>query len=494
MNLLTSSVWRVRTDKGHEQWATFGDLLEDAFAPSSDPIVSFAWPRADFDLASLEWAVALFAWCLPCANEEAWVYWRDHPKKALTRARRALADGKVLPHFDLSAGDRPLLQDTLPLRVRTVPIEHLLLDDPGKKGRAEQTDVLLTRDRYPCLGLPAAWWSVATLQAFASVGGRGYSPSIRGGGPLVVWGSRQGATLGQTIFLNMPLWLPQPKQTIEKHLFPPFEVEHVEGAKAHPLTPFMARPRRLHLLVEPETDLCSMTGLRGPVIRRVAQIPKGISYQGLTHPMTPYKSDGTSVKVNSTDVPFRLWTLATVGIDGQYGSVPAQSAVQARQRGADVIHLAGWNMQKSTAAGFLYAEAPAHTHLGVDPLRSVHEAVQLGAGLVRWAVRRVVPHAVATAVDDYHAFVTPRLHRLLASSAGYDRSLARQVCDQIAQAAQTVLDRATTVHEGLVSQAVTLYKAKQFMSYQLQGHTEAGQALYDVLGLDVPPTKEKDDA
>src|SRR5260221_9707286 len=148
---------------------------------TTNPVVAFAWPRPDFDLAAHEFLIGLLAAIYPAATQKDWIKLFAEPPEpaALQAAFEPLADAFMLD------GEGPrFLQDFEMPEGKQFPIDGLFIDAASVSPNSNK-DLFIKRGQTRVLSRAAATMALYTLQQFAPAGGAGHRTSLRGGGPLV---------------------------------------------------------------------------------------------------------------------------------------------------------------------------------------------------------------------------------------------------------------------------------------------------------------------
>ena len=386
-NLLTDPFIPVRTRDGGTRVLTLTELPEatDALDP--------AWPRPDFNAATMELLIGIASVALQPTDDDAWAaIWEDGPSDWHGRLA-ALA-----PAFEL-LGDGPrFLQEHGGLSGEAVPIEALLIDTPGANGKKKNADLLTHRARYPALGLPAAAMALYTLQAYAPAGGAGNQTSMRGGGPLTTLVIPQPAEGGAELSLWHKVWanvLPVRRPVEDIATVCPWMRKGVVAGKIsqptdgdrasrfHPLHMFFGMPRRLWLLAE--TGRCALTSREGPVVTGFVQKPKGHDYGLWDHVLTPYrrqKEGAEPYTAKPSSARFRAgdWIAAAIGDPPLRSPAAVVRKIDRRiedlrptgTEAAPKMRVSGWNMNNMEATDWLSAEEPLH--VTADPARDAELA------------------------------------------------------------------------------------------------------------------------
>jgi CRISPR system Cascade subunit CasA len=536
-NLILDPAFPILRRSGVRAWVVFADLVDDGH----DPPVAFDWPRADLNVASLEFAVGVLALVFQLEDHQDWRdLWNNGIASSglrpeLTRLSRAFVLNGEGPRF---------LQEVEVLSGAVNPIEALFIDTPGANGQKKNADLLTHRDRYPALGLPAAAMTLYALQQFAPSGGAGNRTSMRGGGPMTTL-VLPGATnerplpLWRTMVANLPLrarwqsWLDEselaralpwlkPTLTSENDR----EVSEVDPA-AHPLQAHFGMPRRIRLVFSAEPGVCVLTGETGPVATGFVQKPWGVNYGLWQHPLTPYRRQKEadapySAKPKSGHIGYRDWVGVTVGDATGALAEPARvvrealydrASLLAEPGGETRLVASGWAMSNMEALTYLYSEQPLH--LATDPAlskrlagraRAFADAGDTAARLLRHALNDAIFDGNAKSTDtavfiqasDAFFFETEgpfhdALDALLSGAEPDDEVAAWRWLGRLRQSALTLFDRHAPSPEDLRlkegRERVT--SAYNLLRRAFQGLDRNGVALFGALRIPVPPSEPK---
>lgn len=385
-----------------------------------DPIVAFAWGRPDFDAAAREFMIGLFATAFPPEDRRAFrKYWHEPPGAAqLDEAFTPFAEAFILD------GEGPRFgQDLDPLaEADFVPVASLLIEAPGANTTKENKDLFQKRGQVEALSRAAAAMALFALQTFAPSGGAGHRTSLRGGGPLTtIVAPRDGdAPLWRLLWLNTPnpnrTYPPagEAKPVIFPWLAPTIASEGkqprtVSPASSHILQAFWGMPRRIRLVVEPNSSsvVCPLTGTTDDfIVTGYRTRPYGVSYAAFEHELSPYyrpkeKDPWLPVHPQPGGVLYRDWpSVAGAATElerpGRIVSVASDRLAALEETGDQVfarLIAAGFDMDNMKARGFVETEMP----LFLPPqdyrdefdraVRSFVAAADLGASATAIAVR-----------------------------------------------------------------------------------------------------------
>jgi CRISPR system Cascade subunit CasA len=123
----------------------------------SNPIVSFAWPRPDFDLAAHEFLIGLLAVAFPPKHRNDWLrYFHTPPPPEELRE----AFQPYTAAFSLDGEGPRFLQDFSPLEGESWPVEALFIEVPGtsKATIDKNNDLLVKRGRFSVYRARARQW------------------------------------------------------------------------------------------------------------------------------------------------------------------------------------------------------------------------------------------------------------------------------------------------------------------------------------------------
>lgn len=360
--------------------------------PSDDPIVAFAWPRADFDTAAREFMIGLLSTaCWSRIRGDEWEAWwlEPPPPEVLQNCFAPLS-----PAFHLDGDGPRFMQDLDPLDDGSVcNVSALLIDAPGANTITRNADLFVKRGQVARLGRPAAAMALFTLQTFAPSGGAGHRTSLRGGGPLTTVVVPDGpsndvpTTLWHLLWANV-FWQsdwPNPLDRLDQ-VFPWLAPTRVSKTgkqttpdDVHPAQAFWGMPRRIRLDFEAATieQPCGLTGATDDVvIARYRTKPHGNNYEGWSraHPLTPYyrakpgAAEWLPVHAQPGRLAYRDWLgLVVNDTDESPTRVPAAVLRLARDRLLDVglrrtcrLSASGYDMDNMKARGFVESQMPLH--------------------------------------------------------------------------------------------------------------------------------------
>lgn len=375
-NLLTSLWLPVRRAKGAMEWISPAQITGKT---ENGPIVAFAWPRPDFDLAAHEFVIGLLAVAHPPRDMRDWLRRFHHPpsEQELAAAFAPYGDAFALD------GDGPrFLQDFDEIDGRSFSPEALLMDSPGENTIEKNRDLLVKRDRISILSRPAAAMALYAMQQFAKKGGRGFFTSMRGGGPLVTLTHASALeSLWQKIWLNTPRH--EALCLIDRaQIFPWLgSIAHLQGrvvsvedmCQPHA---FFGMPRRFRLVFERNAEKrpCNITGMIDDVvITGVRRKQGGLKYGVWKHPLTAYRQATKSDPPLALHAPkYRLGYRDWLGLvySGQGQIKAAGAVVEAKRRlleledndsiGQELILCGGYCVDDFDAVAFVEAEMPLH--------------------------------------------------------------------------------------------------------------------------------------
>ena len=383
-------------------------------------VSGLAWPRADFNLACLEFLIGLVSMADPPKDETDWLARLDRPDA--NRLREALAP--FSPYFTLAGNGARFLQD-LDAFERAAkssdiePVDRLYIDSAGGATVSKNADLMVKRNRFVSLSCAEAAIALYTLQAFAPTGGRGNRTSMRGGGPMTTLvrpldEEEVRCPLWRSVFANVLFGTPLAAREAERAmpwLRPTRTSEKGEIAtqeNTHPIEAFFGMPRRLRLVFE-----------NGRVVG-VVQRPYGTNYAQWEHPLTPYyrqKEDDPAwlpVHPKAGRLSYRNWLGVTMGSAGDSNGTrrPARVVREygARLRPPDFeLTVGGWAMDNMKPVDFSLDTYPGFPDLDGDTegrVRQLVEASNSASGALKKALKaacRLDGASAATAVEAFFA-------------------------------------------------------------------------------------------
>lgn len=507
---------------------------------ADDPVVYFAWPRPDFDLASHEFLIGLLA-AIHLADPNQPKQWKElfHsppcPDQLIARLK-VFADAFVLN------GDGPrFLQDFEELVGEESPIETLLIEAPGANTIRLNADLFIKRGRVRVLSRASAAMGLYTMQQFAPTGGAGHRTSLRGGGPLITLALPDGGrtaspVLWQRLWLNTSSslgldpndkaaafpWLARTRPSENG------EVVHEDAADVHRLQAFFGMPRRIRLKFEANTDKlpCDLTGVVDDfVCTGYVSRPRGINYGVWRHPLTPYykRNANSSEPALAVHAPkghlgYREW-LGLVFEDPDK-SFPADAVVKAKSRLWDLgspwkdnsrLLAGGYAMDKMKALAFIEAEMPLHS---LDPSHAADlqrlARLMVGAAsdtvhMLSSALRRALfgPNAevridqtvLSAPAERFWLATEDEFHKILDAAPdalGNDprgdkqEKLAREWRNSLEHAALRIFDETASINDFGELEPERIVEARKILVFSLKGFGKSGSQFFRLLGLDPP--------
>jgi CRISPR system Cascade subunit CasA len=534
-NVLTEPFFPVITRKGGRRWVSFPELAQ---VEGEDAPVDFDWPRADFNIASYEFAIGVATLAFQPTKPGQWLkLWAASPTP--DQAHAALAP--FVHAFVLDGQGPRFMQELGGLEGEMKPIEALLINTPGENGQNKNADLLTHRDRYPALGLPAAAMALYTLQQFAPSGGAGNRTSMRGGGPMTTLATIESAST------RAPLWrnilanvvndqaneydeddllkiLPWLAPTLVSDKASGERKVHQSDPDAHPLQSYFGMPRRIGLRFGGK-GRCPMTGLVGPLVGGFVQKPWGVNYGIWTHPLTPYRrqkegAEPFSVKPKSARFGYRDWTAVIVGEERGQLACPSRNIGSARSErraqfseAADAkaqLRAAGWAMNNMEAVAYLDATQPLHiasiekAQRALDrAARQYAEAAERAVAMLVFALRSALFAEHAKPSTDTGLFADARaaffeatendfhaaLDSWLATPDQPHEAAARHWLACMRRAEFTVFETAAAIPITDVERSRRVADAFGRLSAGFAGYGRLGTQLFETLGL--PPAEIK---
>jgi CRISPR system Cascade subunit CasA len=357
--------------------------------PVHGPIMSFAWPRADFDGAAHEFLIGLLVTTAAPADDDSWLDWWDQPPAPAILKDKFAASA----HAFVLNGDGPrFMQDLDPLDdAEPAEMGGLLIDMPGENTIKKNADLFAKRGQVAILSRAAAAMALYTLQTYAPSGGQGHRTSLRGGGPLTTLAIARHPTRKPSLWDR--LWPSvETRKSIDKRrpsdvpaklpVFPWLTPTRTSDPKARggptsprdadPLQVYWGMPRRIRLEFEPANGrICDLTGLSDAVMVTAYRSRNyGVQYtEGFAHPLSPYyapKKGAARLPVHPQPggISYRHW-LGLVVADREDRSIPAASIQSAKRHARELecfasvrIAAFGYDMDNMKARGWVLSEMP----------------------------------------------------------------------------------------------------------------------------------------
>lgn len=506
----------------------------------ADPILDVNWPRADFRCATFEFLIGLLTVAFPPRESDDWyAHWASPP--STTDLETAFAPFAAAFVFD-GKGPRAY-QDFEDFAAQPTRIETLLIEAPGAATVEKNIALLVKKGCVLVLSRTGAAIALLTLQTMASSGGRGYSPSLRGGGPLTTLVTpKTPASLWHRLWANVPVAEEPPPLRDLPRIFP-WLVRTRQSNAGRTTTPedvdwrqaFFGMPRRIRLDFAPNVEgvPCDLTGeIDEVVVGSYRILPQGTKYDawGGRHPLTPhYKSKASDpvllpVHGKAGRIGYRDWVAMLYG-DKAGLRMPASCVslflserkdVLPRNERAYRLLAAGYAMVpgQAKALAFVEAETPDITVPESDGVAVAAKArdfvaaannVADGLGhAVKMALygdgadvsRDTTP--LTTARDRFWADTNDRFFATLnAFPTLPSGALAGQAAIPLAQAWRAVLERAALtifddmapVQDALSPHVKRVVDGRRFLMRTLLGYGACGVELFKNLQLPVPETK-----
>ena len=503
-----------------------------------DPFVAFAWPRADFCGASLEFLIGLLSTAAAPTDDDEWHDWWDAPPRPDDLEQNFQ---RVAEAFDLDGSGPRFLQDLDRLDgVKTKPITSLLIDAPGDQTLKNNADLFVKRSEPAVFCRASAAMALYTLCAYAPSGGAGHRTSIRGGGPMTTLVVADNPKHGNTLWGH--LWPnAETKEQIEERspdsgvsedmrtIFPWLRPTRVSGPKGkgrvtspvdvHPLQVYWGMPRRIRLDFEDGGDNfpCSLTGKGDSIVVRCFRTKNyGTNYsEGFQHPLTPYyrqnaqSANRLPVHPQPGGISYRLWPGVVLDSANKLRT-PAQTVLHWKQSRAHYIlnsktRIAtfGYDMDNMKARAWTEGEMPVW-HLSQPEARELMNDFVLKLTAAASTVVRLLIRAVKSTLWDRpsdasgdYGFIAERLYReteaqfyaLLQESRDAIQTAAdtsdptgetrRKWASTLAQAAMLLFDEhapTESLEDGNMERQV---KARFFLALALNGRGKEGKLLFE---------------
>ncbi|ASL40496.1 MULTISPECIES: type I-E CRISPR-associated protein Cse1/CasA [Acetobacter] len=506
-----------------------------------DPIVGFAWPRADFRIASFEFLIGLVATACPPADYRVWPKgWRVPPSvEKLDEAFARVADA-----FWLDGPGPRFLQDYEDIQSGQEPVERLLIDAPGESTVKRNADLFVHRGQIEYLGRAAAAMALFTLQSWAPSGGAGNMTGLRGGGPLTTLVlPSEDASLWEIIWANVPAGKPVTVEDMEK-VFPWMAPTVISGKagmdvrakeNVHPLQCWWGMPRRIRLdFGKSNGKVCNLTGMSDDIlVSGWRQRPYGPKYAGwigmpygagcAIHPLTPRyrQKKGTewlAVHPQPGGIGYRHWAGVVVESADQ-NRLPASCVANWRNERADEVGLlpnarllaAGFDMDNMKARSFVESEMPLPGSQNPDQqknidslaLQCVGAATQI-ADILRGSVREALFGKGTVSVDvtllsnvreRFWAETEVSFFALLQDAAGVDSediALRKSWLQTLARVALQEFDATVILEPDMgITEAQRSALARRRLGAAVSGRGKEGEKIRDNLGIPAPVKKKQ---
>lgn len=481
---------------------------------TDDPIISVAWPRPDFRIATLELLIGLLTTACP-PSTRTWDRWFRSPP---TPDALDEAFAPFVPAFNLDGDGPRFMQDREDLQTDPSGIEQMLIETPGDATKQKNTDLLVHRDQIGTLGRPAAAMALYTLQSWAPAGGAGIRTGLRGGGPLVTLAlPSPSPTLWELVWANVPAGGKPPDQDDFLLVFPWLaptvqsdDKTTVTPDDAHPLQAWWGMPRRIRLDFRDGDGRCGLTGAPDSVqVTGFRQRPRGANYNawGLKHPLTPHyqpKAGGEYLPTHPQPggIGYRDW-IGLVLPSNDKNKLPAACIATWRDTRAPYgtrprILAAGFDMDNAKARSFIEAEMPLNDTATDELAYDLVQAAEIVAALLRMGVRSGLYSSGATVKPDALVFSTARERLWEETEAAFFAALRNNAPDaRKTWLEKTLRPTALRLFDDAVplapdadpTAAARISNARRGLDFALNGYGKMGEALMAALGFPPPDRK-----
>ena len=540
-NLITTPWLPVRRRSGEMErispWQINDRIAED-------PIVGFAWPRADFNGAAHEFLIGLLATAAPPEDEYAWgKWWAQPPSSAVLQG----CFERYAHAFDLDGAGPRFLQDHDPLEsAESKDIAALLIDAPGAQTIRNNADLFVKRSDATTLCRGAAAMALFTLSAYAPSGGAGHRTSLRGGGPMTTLAVVDHKELGETLWGR--LWPNVETRTAiaerdtesrrvkdDSLVFPwlaPTRTSGKEGRATsqpdvHPLQVYWGMPRRIRLEFEDSQGrVCSLTGSEDPVVVRSYRTKNyGVNYtsEAFTHPLSPYyrpKAGAPHLPVHPKPggITYRLWPglVCPTGDGLRERALAIESLFSTLNvpQGEARVAAFGYDMDNMKARAWMEGQMPVWC-LGRERqdtldgfIQSATAGAEAMARLLTGAIKAALNDSPKDARGDY-GFVAEGFFRrteetfqtslkqavdVIRKDSDADdptRTARESFCASIAKVARQLFDYHAPM-DGLEDRNMNRHVRALFhLGVALRGQGKAGQSLYRAFDIERRPANSR---
>jgi CRISPR system Cascade subunit CasA len=187
-------IWINRQDGKKEKIAPW-EITDEL---DSNPIISLAAPRPDFNGSLIQFLIGLVQTTMSPRNERDWRKYFTNPPE-VSELQEAFAG--VSSAFNLDGESECFMQDYEHFEGVENRVDILLMEMPGSQTIGNNTDHFLKRDTVQQMCFSCSATALFNIQLNAPAGGQGHRTSLRGGGPLTTL--VLGNNLWQTIWLNV---------------------------------------------------------------------------------------------------------------------------------------------------------------------------------------------------------------------------------------------------------------------------------------------------
>jgi CRISPR system Cascade subunit CasA len=320
-NLINDAWIPVKRMDGTKELITPWQLTDE-----SNPIISLAAPRPDFNGALIQFLIGLVQTTMTPKNERGWKNILKNPPR-----QEYLKDmfGKVSPAFNLD-GDGPCFMQDFDLKANAsedyekLPIERLLAGMAGDNTIAQNRDHFIKENTVSNICYSCCATALIAVENYVNFG-RGHRTPLRGANALttIVLSDRLWETIWLNVMSQEELFSPKYGDSSKSETgsilpwmgnsFTRSKEQLVTPQEVHPYHIFWTMPYRILLdFSSKDNGNCDLCGCYNhDLITKIVRKPYGINYKGSwIHTLTPYRAKDKNQfpqKVENGGIYYRHW-------------------------------------------------------------------------------------------------------------------------------------------------------------------------------------------